>query len=227
MCSSTNGKDEIWPAREGIKSETLSDTLKTTPPKMVLIQTAPRTQTAPKIDITTKPLKLSPEIVVEMKEASSDLVPVLVEEAALEVPEPNPHKSDLVGKAGDFIGDESKRQGIYSLKTIEDVNMICAPDLMEEMFYRRYLTVDGKERKSAERMIFPDAGYQTRAKEILDAQRAMVAFCENRGDVMVILDPLPGPNAAGSQGNDRKCQLRFRARAGNALLSVDLRLRPP
>lgn len=70
-----------------------------------------------------------------------------------------------------FKGDVLARRGIGGLEVIEEVTLVCAPDLM-----RVY-----------ESGVLDDDGLKS-------AQLAMIAHCENMGDRMAILDAPPGLN---------------------------------
>jgi uncharacterized protein len=74
--------------------------------------------------------------------------------------------------APDFIGDVATRTGTGGLETIEDITMVCAPDLMGAL----------------ERELIDLPQFQA-------VQLAMIAHCELMGDRMAILDPPPGLNA--------------------------------
>jgi phage tail sheath protein FI len=68
-----------------------------------------------------------------------------------------------------FEGDVAERKGIGGLEVIEEITMLCAPDLM--------------------------AAYQAGALDdtgLKAAQLAMIAHCENMGDRVAILDAPPG-----------------------------------
>lgn len=85
----------------------------------------------------------------------------------------------------DFIGDEAQRTGFNGLATVEDINFIAAPDLVAGAFTRVETGSDGA---AEEVLTLTD----DRKQAILDAQCALVAYCERMGDRMAILDPLPG-----------------------------------
>lgn len=88
----------------------------------------------------------------------------------------------------DFIGDEAKRTGIGGLAAIEDINMICAPDLMAGAFRREPVAAGDADTVGPEVMVLDDK----RRQAVLDMQCGLVAYCERMGDRMAILDPLPG-----------------------------------
>jgi len=68
-----------------------------------------------------------------------------------------------------YIGDAGARTGFGGLEAIEDITMVCAPDLMAAY---QAGTIDGDGVKAV--------------------QLAMIAHCELMGDRVAILDPLPG-----------------------------------
>lgn len=74
--------------------------------------------------------------------------------------------------ADDYVGDVADRTGFGGLEAIEDITMLCVPDLM--------------------------SAYQQGAIEldqVQAVQTAMIAHCELMGDRVAILDPPPGMNA--------------------------------
>jgi hypothetical protein len=68
-----------------------------------------------------------------------------------------------------FEGDVAERKGINGLEVVEEITMLCAPDLMSA-----YLAG-----------ALDDSG-------LVAAQSAMIAHCENMGDRVAILDSPPG-----------------------------------
>ncbi len=68
-----------------------------------------------------------------------------------------------------FEGDVAERKGINGLEVVEEITMLCAPDLMSA-----YLAG-----------ALDDSG-------LVAAQSAMIAHCENMGDRVAILDAPPG-----------------------------------
>lgn len=94
-----------------------------------------------------------------------------VGEAAL-VPAPPPAAVPEGLAADDYVGDVADRTGFAGLESIDEVTMLCVPDLM--------------------------SAYQQGSID-LDAVKAvqlgMIAHCEQMGDRMAILDPPPGLNA--------------------------------
>ncbi len=85
----------------------------------------------------------------------------------------------------EFVGDDAKRTGLGALSALEDVNMVCVPDLMAGIFRRE--AIDGAE--VGPEIIVMD---EQRKQQILDVQNMLIAYCERMGDRMCILDPLPG-----------------------------------
>ena len=74
--------------------------------------------------------------------------------------------------ADDYVGDVSDRTGFGGLEAVEEVTMLCVPDLM--------------------------SAYQQGAIDldtVQAVQTAMIAHCELMGDRVAILDPPPGFNA--------------------------------
>jgi hypothetical protein len=69
--------------------------------------------------------------------------------------------------AGEFEGDVARREGMGSLSAIDEVTMVCCPDLMT-------LAADGGD------------------TQVRDVQGKMIAHCEGQKDRIAILDPPPG-----------------------------------
>jgi uncharacterized protein len=81
---------------------------------------------------------------------------------------PQPSKAVAL-RPGDYIGDAAERTGFGGLAAIDDVTMICAPDLM--------------------------AAYQAGKVDregVKAVQTGMIAHCELMGNRLAILDPMPG-----------------------------------
>ncbi len=78
-----------------------------------------------------------------------------------------------VGLSGeDYVGDVAERSGFSGLEAVDEVTMICIPDLM--------------------------VAYQQGAIDldtVQSVQAAMISHCESMGDRMAILDPPPGYSA--------------------------------
>jgi phage tail sheath protein FI len=72
----------------------------------------------------------------------------------------------------DYVGDVEERSGVSGLEAIDEITMVCMPDLLTA--YRRG-TID--------------------LDTVQSVQLAMIAHCELMGDRMAILDPPPGLNA--------------------------------
>src|SRR4051794_930440 len=70
-------------------------------------------------------------------------------------------------KPGDFEGDVARRRGLGGLAAVDEITMICAPDLM-------MLVRDGDD------------------SLLRDQQNKLIAHCERAGDRMAILDAPPG-----------------------------------
>jgi hypothetical protein len=74
--------------------------------------------------------------------------------------------------ADDYVGDVAERTGFGGLEAIDEITMLCVPDLM--------------------------SAYQQGALDLESVQAvqlAMIAHCELMGDRMAIIDPPPGLNA--------------------------------
>lgn len=72
----------------------------------------------------------------------------------------------------DYIGDVSERTGVSGLEAVDEITMVCMPDLM--------------------------TAYQRGAIDlntVQSVQVAMIAHCELMGDRIAVLDPPPGLNA--------------------------------
>jgi len=72
----------------------------------------------------------------------------------------------------DYIGDAADRTGVSGLEAIDEITMVCMPDLMTA-YQRGAIDLD----------------------TVQSVQTAMIAHCELMGDRMAILDPPPGLNA--------------------------------
>lgn len=72
----------------------------------------------------------------------------------------------------DYIGDPADRTGVSGLETIDEITMVCMPDLMTA-YQRGAIDLD----------------------TVQSVQQAMISHCELMGDRMAILDPPPGMNA--------------------------------
>ncbi len=74
--------------------------------------------------------------------------------------------------ADDYVGDVAERTGFAALEAIEEVTMLCVPDLMSA-YQQGSIDLDS----------------------VQAVQTAMIAHCELMGDRIAILDPPPGFNA--------------------------------
>ncbi|AII10343.1 phage tail sheath family protein [Rhodococcus opacus] len=72
----------------------------------------------------------------------------------------------------DYVGDVAERSGFSGLEAIDEITMVCVPDLLTA-YQRGAIDLDTVE----------------------SVQKAMIAHCELMGDRMAILDPPPGLNA--------------------------------
>ena len=72
----------------------------------------------------------------------------------------------------DYVGDSSDRTGFGGLESVDEITMVCVPDLMSA-YQRGALDLEG----------------------VQAVQLAMIAHCELMGDRVAILDPPPGLNA--------------------------------
>ena len=100
-----------------------------------------------------------------------------------------PEMSDLEELVpDDFVGDEAARTGASGLATLDNIDMICAPDLMAGVWQRRPLLGMDEKTTPPETLVLDDA----RRQQILDMQCGLVGYCERMGNRMAILDPIPG-----------------------------------
>jgi phage tail sheath protein FI len=90
------------------------------------------------------------------------------------VPPPAPEEEApaLRLSADDYVGDVAQRTGFGGLETIDELTMLCVPDLMSA-YQQGAIDLEG----------------------VKAVQLAMIAHCELMGDRMAILDPPPGLNA--------------------------------
>lgn len=90
----------------------------------------------------------------------------LVAPAPVVIPPPDQLSSE------DYVGDVNERSGVAGLEAVDEITMLCMPDLM--------------------------TAYQRQAidlETVQAVQQQMIAHCELMGDRMAILDPPPGYNA--------------------------------
>jgi hypothetical protein len=98
--------------------------------------------------------------------------PDVGESATLVAPPPPEALPSPRLSADDYIGETSDRTGVQGLEAVDEITMVCIPDLM--------------------------SAYQQGAidlETVQSVQLAMIAHCELMGDRMAILDPPPGLNA--------------------------------
>jgi phage tail sheath protein FI len=72
----------------------------------------------------------------------------------------------------DYVGDPAHRTGFGGLEAVDEVTMVCVPDLMS-VYQQRMIDQEG----------------------VKAVQLAMIAHCELMGDRVAIIDPPPGLNA--------------------------------
>lgn len=85
----------------------------------------------------------------------------------------------------DFVGDESKRSGMQGLSEIDELLMICAPDLMSGLYKRPELNGEVAPEYCDEELLVK------KKQQIIDMQKMLIAYCERMGDRIAILDCLP------------------------------------
>ena len=93
-------------------------------------------------------------------------------ETALVAPAPPAALPSVRLSADDYVGDVAERTGFGGLEAVDEVTMLCVPDLM--------------------------SAYQQGAIDldtVQAVQLSMIAHCELMGDRVAILDPPPGLNA--------------------------------
>ncbi|BCJ37206.1 tail protein [Actinocatenispora thailandica] len=120
-------------------------------------------------NVVTAVRQRSKLIAVEETKGGS-LVPRQGAEVALSGGDAAPADNRL--DAAEYVGDVGDRTGFAGLEALEDVTMLCAPDLMSA-YQRGALDDDG----------------------LKAVQLGMIAHCELMGDRVAILDPPPGLNA--------------------------------
>jgi phage tail sheath protein FI len=117
-----------------------------------------RSNLATKINAASKLIKIE-ETGASLPEAQRAPAPGTY---SLSVPATAPEK---VG-ADEFAGDVARRQGMGGLAAVDEITMVCMPDIMR-------LAEDGDD------------------TQLRDLQGKMIAHCENAGDRMAILDAPP------------------------------------
>ena len=93
-------------------------------------------------------------------------------ETALVAPAPPAALPSNRLSADDYVGDVSERTGFGGLEAVEEITMLCVPDLMSA-YQQGSIDLD----------------------TVQAVQTAMIAHCELMGDRIAILDPPPGFNA--------------------------------
>ncbi len=93
-------------------------------------------------------------------------------EVALVSPAPPEAVPSTRLSADDYVGDVADRTGFAGLEAVEEITMLCVPDLMSA-YQQGAIDLD----------------------QVQAVQLAMIAHCELMGDRMAILDPPPGFNA--------------------------------
>jgi hypothetical protein len=116
------------------------------------------------VNATSKVIKL--EELAHVAAQRPDLGTVALAEPPAPTPVPLPRLT-----ADDYVGDVSERTGFGGLEAIDDITMVCVPDLM--------------------------SAYQQGAVDLETVQAVqvgMINHCELMGDRVAILDPPPGLN---------------------------------
>ena len=159
--------------------------------KMNQVQRALRTSTLISVDVQDAPFEVQPMTVLLEGglETTNASVPALRQQSAELALYASAPISDLA--PNDFVGDEANRTGAGGLSTIEDVNMICVPDLMAGIWKHETIKIGNDEVEGEEVLTLTPE----RRQAILDAQCNLVAYCENMADRQIILDPVPGLTA--------------------------------
>ena len=102
-------------------------------------------------------LNLMEETSIEKTLPREQEQPLMIDKKLLEAP-----------KASDFRGDVSERKGVEGLEVLDDVTMLCVPDLMTTM-----------------------PGEKLDLEMVKAVQMMMIAHCERLGDRVAILDAPP------------------------------------
>ncbi|MGB7983480.1 MAG: phage tail sheath subtilisin-like domain-containing protein [Candidatus Nanopelagicales bacterium] len=111
--------------------------------------------------------------VIQLEDAGSGAVsrPVSGTTTLVAAPPPAAVPSERLS-ADDYVGDVADRTGFGGLEAIEDITMLCVPDLMSA-YQQGAIDLD----------------------QVQAVQLAMITHCELMGDRVAILDPPPGMNA--------------------------------
>lgn len=119
--------------------------------------------------------------VVTVVKAQSKLIELVEPDPASALERPPDGPATLTGAtdplpstlgADDYVGDSAERTGFSGLEAVDEVTMVCVPDLLAA-YQRGLLDLDA----------------------VQAVQLAMIAHCELMGDRIAILDPPPGLNA--------------------------------
>lgn len=109
---------------------------------------------------------------IRIEDLGTSAAKLAVGETALATVPPAPAVVAQQLSSDDYIGDVGERTGFAGLQAVDDVTMLCVPDLM--------------------------SAYQQGAIDldtVQAVQTEMIAHCELMGDRIAILDPPPGLNA--------------------------------
>lgn len=110
--------------------------------------------------------------VIKVEDAGSGTVARVENGTLVLVAPPPPEAVPARLSADDYVGDVADRTGFGGLEAIEDITMLCVPDLMSA-YQQGAIDLD----------------------QVQAVQTAMIAHCELMGDRVAILDPPPGMNA--------------------------------
>src|SRR5579875_1327742 len=103
--------------------------------------------------------------------------------------------------AGDYVGDPASRSGVGGLEAVDEVTMVCVPDLMSA-YQKGLIDLEG----------------------VKAVQLGMISHCELMGDRMAILDAPPGLNA--QEVKDWRVNLAGYDSKYDPVLAVDQGVRP-
>ena len=123
-----------------------------------------------KTNVATVVNAVSTSIRVEEVTAASVTKPATGEVALADVPPP-PSPAPQLG-TDDYVGDVADRSGFGGLETVDEITMLCVPDLMSA-YQQGVIDLEA----------------------VQAVQLGMIAHCELMGDRMAILDTPPGLNA--------------------------------
>ena len=126
-----------------------------------------KTNVATVVNAASQTVKLEPISGKSAEELHAGMQVALAEPAAVAVATAPARLS-----GDDYIGDVEERSGVSGLEAIDEITMVCMPDLMTA-YQRGAIDLD----------------------TVQSVQVAMIAHCELMGDRMAILDPPPGLNA--------------------------------